>query len=49
MVFAVLQLKDINELEWAVHALLQQRAVRVSKRRQEELKNESAYIQRLTS
>uniref|UniRef100_U3JG00 GC-rich sequence DNA-binding factor 2 n=1 Tax=Ficedula albicollis TaxID=59894 RepID=U3JG00_FICAL len=43
------KLKDINELEWAVHALLQQRAVRVSKRRQEELKNESAYIQHLTS
>ncbi|XP_064267833.1 intron Large complex component GCFC2 [Passer domesticus] len=42
------KLKDINELEWAVHALLQQRAVRVSKRRQEELKNESAYIQQLT-
>ncbi|XP_030091896.1 intron Large complex component GCFC2 isoform X2 [Serinus canaria] len=43
------KLKDINQLEWAVHALLQQRAVRVSKRRQEELKNESAYIQHLTS
>nr|XP_041570924.1 intron Large complex component GCFC2 isoform X2 [Taeniopygia guttata] len=43
------KLKDINELEWAVHALLQQRAVRVAKRRQEELKNESAYIQRVTS
>ncbi|XP_042635060.1 intron Large complex component GCFC2 [Catharus ustulatus] len=43
------KLKDINELEWAVHALLQQRAVRVSKRRQEELKDESAYIQHLTS
>lgn len=43
------KLKDINELEWAVHALLQQRAVRVSKRRQEELKNESAYIQHVTS
>ncbi|KAL2306938.1 hypothetical protein Nmel_004886, partial [Mimus melanotis] len=43
------KLKDINEQEWAVHALLQQRAVRVSKRRQEELKNESAYIQHLTS
>ncbi|XP_039577556.1 intron Large complex component GCFC2 [Passer montanus] len=42
------KLKDINELEWAVHALLQQQAVRVSKRRQEELKNESAYIQQLT-
>ncbi|KAM4903056.1 intron Large complex component GCFC2 isoform 1-T1 [Sylvia borin] len=43
------KLKDINELEWAVHALLQQQAVTVSKRRQEELKNESAYIQHLTS
>ncbi|KAM7060976.1 intron Large complex component GCFC2 [Acridotheres tristis] len=43
------KLKDINEQEWAVHALLQQRAMRVSKRRQEELKNESAYIQHLTS
>ncbi|KAM7026526.1 intron Large complex component GCFC2 [Passerculus sandwichensis] len=43
------KLKDINELELAVHALLQQRAMRVSKRRQEELKNESAYIQHLTS
>ncbi|XP_058691612.1 intron Large complex component GCFC2 isoform X2 [Poecile atricapillus] len=43
------KLKDINELEWAIHSLLQQRAVRVSKRRQEELKNESAYIQHLTS
>ncbi|XP_059698974.1 intron Large complex component GCFC2 isoform X1 [Haemorhous mexicanus] len=43
------KLEDINELERAVHALLQQRAVRVSKRRQEELKNESAYIQHLTS
>ncbi|RMC17148.1 hypothetical protein DUI87_05725 [Hirundo rustica rustica] len=43
------KLKDINEVEWAVHSLLQQRAVRVSKRRQEELKNESAYIQHLTS
>lgn len=43
------KLKDINELEWAVHALLQQRALRVSKRRQEELKNESAYVQHLPS
>ncbi|XP_053795304.1 intron Large complex component GCFC2 [Vidua chalybeata] len=43
------KLKDINELEWAVHALLQQRALRISKRRQEELKNESAYIQHVTS
>uniref|UniRef100_A0A8C0TYG3 GC-rich sequence DNA-binding factor 2 n=1 Tax=Cyanistes caeruleus TaxID=156563 RepID=A0A8C0TYG3_CYACU len=43
------KLQDINELECAVHSLLQQRAVRVSKRRQEELKNESAYIQHLTS
>ncbi|KAJ7399699.1 GC-rich sequence DNA-binding factor 2 [Pitangus sulphuratus] len=42
-------LKDINELELAVHALLQQRAMTVSKRRQEELKNESAYIKHVTS
>ncbi|XP_050171371.1 intron Large complex component GCFC2 isoform X2 [Myiozetetes cayanensis] len=43
------KLKDINELELAVHALLQQRAMTVSKRRQEELKNESAYIKHVTS
>ncbi|GAB0185426.1 intron Large complex component GCFC2 [Grus japonensis] len=43
------KLKCINDLELAVHLLLQQRAVRVLKRRQEELKNESTYIQRLTS
>ncbi|XP_075606604.1 intron Large complex component GCFC2 isoform X1 [Balearica regulorum gibbericeps] len=43
------KLKCINDLELAVHLLLQQRAVRVLKRRQEELKNESTYIQHLTS
>ncbi|XP_071404350.1 intron Large complex component GCFC2 isoform X1 [Pithys albifrons albifrons] len=43
------KLKNINELEWAVHELLQQQAKTVSKRRQDELKNESAYIQHLTS
>ncbi|KAM9563473.1 intron Large complex component GCFC2 isoform 1-T1 [Guaruba guarouba] len=43
------KLKSINELELAVHVLLQQRAVRVLKRRQDELKDESAYIQHLTS
>ncbi|KAM6366696.1 intron Large complex component GCFC2 isoform 2-T2 [Alca torda] len=43
------KLKYINDVELAVHVLLQQRAVRVLKRRQEELKNETAYIQHLTS
>ncbi|XP_033916330.1 intron Large complex component GCFC2 isoform X3 [Melopsittacus undulatus] len=43
------KLKSINELELAVHLLLQQQAVRVLKRRQDELKDESAYIQHLTS
>ncbi|XP_053919115.1 intron Large complex component GCFC2 isoform X2 [Cuculus canorus] len=43
------KLKYINEVELAVHALLQQRAMRVLERRQDELKNESDYIQRLTS
>ncbi|XP_009903616.2 intron Large complex component GCFC2 isoform X2 [Dryobates pubescens] len=43
------KLKYINELELAVHALLQQRALTVLKRRQDELKNESIYIQHLTS
>ncbi|KFP26279.1 GC-rich sequence DNA-binding factor 2, partial [Colius striatus] len=43
------KLKYINELELAVHVLLQQQATRVSKRRQEELKNESAYIRHMTS
>ncbi|XP_069706851.1 intron Large complex component GCFC2 isoform X2 [Phaenicophaeus curvirostris] len=43
------KLKCVNDVELAVHALLQQRAMRVLKRRQDELKNESAYIQRLTS
>lgn len=45
----VFQLKDINDVELAVHVLLQQRAMRALERRQEELKNESAYIQHLTS
>ncbi|KAJ7412156.1 GC-rich sequence DNA-binding factor 2 [Willisornis vidua] len=43
------KLKNINDLEWAVHELLQQRAKTVSKRRQDELKNECAFIQHLTS
>nr|XP_021153616.1 GC-rich sequence DNA-binding factor 2 [Columba livia] len=43
------KLKDINDVELAVHVLLQQRAMRVLERRQDELKNESAYIQHLTS
>ncbi|XP_062494413.1 intron Large complex component GCFC2 isoform X2 [Pezoporus occidentalis] len=43
------KLKSINELELAVHVLLQQQAMRVLKRRQDELKDESAYIQHLTS
>ncbi|XP_010016323.1 PREDICTED: GC-rich sequence DNA-binding factor 2, partial [Nestor notabilis] len=43
------KLKYINELELAVHLLLQQRAMRVLKRRQNVLKDESAYIQHLTS
>ncbi|XP_010279766.1 PREDICTED: GC-rich sequence DNA-binding factor 2 [Phaethon lepturus] len=43
------KLKYINDVELAVHVLLQQRAMRVLKRRQDELKNESAYIQHLTS
>ncbi|XP_027605061.2 intron Large complex component GCFC2 isoform X2 [Pipra filicauda] len=43
------KLKDINELELAAHVLLQQQAVTVSKRRQDELKNESAYIKHVTS
>ncbi|KFO98503.1 GC-rich sequence DNA-binding factor 2, partial [Calypte anna] len=43
------KVKDINELEWAVHLLLQQRAMALLKRRQDELKNEAAYIQHLTS
>uniref|UniRef100_A0A663MM34 GC-rich sequence DNA-binding factor 2 n=1 Tax=Athene cunicularia TaxID=194338 RepID=A0A663MM34_ATHCN len=41
------KLKYINEVELAVHVLLQQRSVSVLKRRQDELKNESAYIQHL--
>ncbi|KFO86586.1 GC-rich sequence DNA-binding factor 2, partial [Buceros rhinoceros silvestris] len=43
------KLKYINELELAVHVLLQQRAMRIVNRRQDELKNETAYIQHLTS
>ncbi|XP_008935869.1 PREDICTED: GC-rich sequence DNA-binding factor 2, partial [Merops nubicus] len=43
------KLKDINELELAVHVLLQQRAMKVLKQRQDELEDESAYIQHLTS
>ncbi|XP_074942773.1 intron Large complex component GCFC2 isoform X2 [Phalacrocorax aristotelis] len=43
------KLKYINDLELAVHALLQRRAMRVLKRRQDELKSESASIQHLTS
>ncbi|XP_010582574.1 PREDICTED: GC-rich sequence DNA-binding factor 2 isoform X2 [Haliaeetus leucocephalus] len=43
------KLKYINELELAVHVLLQKRAMMVLKRRQDDLKNESAYIQHLTS
>ncbi|KFW00050.1 GC-rich sequence DNA-binding factor 2, partial [Eurypyga helias] len=43
------KLKHINDLELAAHVLLQQRAMRVLKRRQDELKNESAHIQHLTS
>uniref|UniRef100_A0A8C3M1L0 GC-rich sequence DNA-binding factor 2 n=1 Tax=Chrysolophus pictus TaxID=9089 RepID=A0A8C3M1L0_CHRPC len=42
------KLKYIDELESAVHALLQQRATSVLKRRQDELKMESAYMQHLT-
>ncbi|XP_046768800.1 uncharacterized protein LOC112532130 isoform X1 [Gallus gallus] len=43
------KLKYINELESAVHALLQQRATSVLKRRQDELKMESTYMQHLTT
>ncbi|XP_021246754.1 GC-rich sequence DNA-binding factor 2 isoform X2 [Numida meleagris] len=43
------KLKYINELEFAVHALLQQRATSVMKRRQDELKMESAYMQHLAT
>ncbi|KFU98794.1 GC-rich sequence DNA-binding factor 2, partial [Tauraco erythrolophus] len=43
------KLKYINDLELTVHVLLQQRAMRILKRRQDELKTESAYIQHLTS
>ncbi|XP_031460773.1 GC-rich sequence DNA-binding factor 2 [Phasianus colchicus] len=43
------KLKYIDELESAVHALLQQRAMSVLKRRQDELKMESAYMQHLTA
>ncbi|XP_015715413.1 GC-rich sequence DNA-binding factor 2 isoform X2 [Coturnix japonica] len=43
------KLKYINELESAVHALLQQRAMSVLKRRQDELKMEATYMQHLTT
>ncbi|OXB54828.1 hypothetical protein ASZ78_003121 [Callipepla squamata] len=43
------KLAYIDELEFAVHALLQQRAMSVLKRRQEELKTESAYMQHLAT
>ncbi|KAM9382221.1 intron Large complex component GCFC2 [Phaethornis superciliosus] len=43
------KLKYINELDLALHLLLQQRAMALLKRRQDELKNEAAYIQHLTS
>ncbi|XP_072187820.1 intron Large complex component GCFC2 isoform X2 [Excalfactoria chinensis] len=43
------KLKYINEVESAVHALLQQRAMSVLKRRQDELKMESTYMQHLTT
>ncbi|POI26787.1 hypothetical protein CIB84_009463, partial [Bambusicola thoracicus] len=43
------KLRYINELESAVHALLQQRAMSVLKRRQDELKMESTYMQYLTT
>ncbi|XP_051469608.1 intron Large complex component GCFC2 isoform X2 [Apus apus] len=43
------KLKYINERELTVHVLLQQQAMTLLKRRQDELKNESAYIQHLTS
>ncbi|XP_019468996.1 GC-rich sequence DNA-binding factor 2 isoform X3 [Meleagris gallopavo] len=43
------KLKYIDELESAVHALLQQQATSVLKRRQDDLKMESAYMQHLTA
>uniref|UniRef100_A0A8C9FM99 GC-rich sequence DNA-binding factor 2 n=1 Tax=Pavo cristatus TaxID=9049 RepID=A0A8C9FM99_PAVCR len=43
------KLKYIDELESAAHALLQQRALSVLKRRQEELEVESTYMQHLTT
>ncbi|KAM6280930.1 intron Large complex component GCFC2 [Porphyrio hochstetteri] len=43
------KLKYINDVELAVHLLLQQRAMRVLKRRQDELKKESSYIHHMTS
>uniref|UniRef100_A0A8B9Q821 GC-rich sequence DNA-binding factor 2 n=1 Tax=Apteryx owenii TaxID=8824 RepID=A0A8B9Q821_APTOW len=43
------KLAYINELELAIHVLLQQRARTLLKRRQDELRNESAYIQHLSS
>lgn len=47
LLFTVFQLKYIDELESAVHALLQQRATSALKRRQDDLKMESAYMQHL--
>ncbi|XP_025948109.2 intron Large complex component GCFC2 isoform X2 [Dromaius novaehollandiae] len=43
------KLTCINDLELAIHVLLQQRARTLLKRRQDELRNESAYIQHLSS
>ncbi|XP_048791286.1 intron Large complex component GCFC2 isoform X1 [Lagopus muta] len=43
------KLKYIDELESAVHALLQQRATSALKRRQDDLKMESAYMQHLAA
>ncbi|KGL93492.1 GC-rich sequence DNA-binding factor 2, partial [Charadrius vociferus] len=43
------KLKYVNDLELTAHVLLQQQAMRILKRRQDELKNESAYIQHLAS
>ncbi|XP_019392847.1 PREDICTED: GC-rich sequence DNA-binding factor 2 isoform X1 [Crocodylus porosus] len=43
------KLLQINELESAMHTLLQQPAEMLLKRRQDDLRNESAYIQQLSS
>ncbi|TFK08620.1 beta/gamma crystallin domain-containing protein 3 [Platysternon megacephalum] len=42
------KLLNINELESAMQMLLQQQAITLLKRRQEDLKNESAYVQLLS-